>query len=368
MSEPLEIFRTGRHTATSGAVIDFTAAHLAAIASGYDPALHEAPAVVGHPSADAPAYGWIKALKLAGDKLVAELGQVDPAFAEMVKAGRFKKLSPSFYPPDGEGNPKPGQFYLRHLGFLGAQAPAVKGLKPAHFAGANERFITFGEIPSSAVVRLFRRIRDHLVSSAGIETAEQILPADELDSLGHLAAQPDNPDREDDAMPDPTYAEREAALAKREKEVKEGEAALKAQTTQFSEREKALLKTENEAFVDALVKAGKFLPALKPGALAFMERIGTIAEPLEFAEGSVAVKAVPLGYFKEFLSKASVAVTFGEAARVEDVDARAGIHFEFAPGTKVDRARLELHEKALAYQEAHKGVDFVTACKAVGVA
>ncbi len=51
----------------------------------------------------------------------------------MVKAGRFKSRSASFYHPDNPNNPKPGVYYLRHVGFLGAQPPAVKGLKAVEF-------------------------------------------------------------------------------------------------------------------------------------------------------------------------------------------------------------------------------------------
>ncbi|MEI9885919.1 MAG: hypothetical protein WDN08_05345 [Rhizomicrobium sp.] len=87
--------------------------------------------MVGHPSSDAPAYGWAAGLKMDGDRLVADVDQLDPGFAEIVKAGRFKKISPSFYEPDGKGNPKPGAYYLRHIGFLGAQPPAVKASSPS---------------------------------------------------------------------------------------------------------------------------------------------------------------------------------------------------------------------------------------------
>ena len=77
----------------SGAALDFSVDDLAASAAAYDPALSEAPIVVGHPVTDAPAYGWVKSLAFAGGGLEAEPDQVDPAFAEMVAAGRFKKIS-----------------------------------------------------------------------------------------------------------------------------------------------------------------------------------------------------------------------------------------------------------------------------------
>lgn len=58
----IEIFRTGRQTASSGEALSFTEADLKASASAYDPTLHEAPIVVGHPRGNSPAYGWIKSI------------------------------------------------------------------------------------------------------------------------------------------------------------------------------------------------------------------------------------------------------------------------------------------------------------------
>ncbi|MCC7047672.1 MAG: hypothetical protein IT562_13245 [Alphaproteobacteria bacterium] len=132
----IEIFRAGTHTAESGRAITFSDADLAVIAGGYDPKIHEAPIVVGHPDTDAPAYGWISGLQLVAGRLQAMPAQLDPSFAEIMKAGRFKKVSASFYSPDSPANPKPGQWYLKHVGFLGATPPAIKGLKQVAFNAA----------------------------------------------------------------------------------------------------------------------------------------------------------------------------------------------------------------------------------------
>ncbi|MEA2755414.1 MAG: hypothetical protein QOJ54_1703, partial [Aliidongia sp.] len=131
--QDFEIFRAGKHTAVNGAVIPFTAADLAGSVAAYNAALHEAPLVVGHPSMDKPAYGWVQSLRVDGDRLIAQPDQVDADFAEMVKSGRFKKRSASFYPPDHPANPAPGHWYLKHVGFLGATPPAVKGLREVSF-------------------------------------------------------------------------------------------------------------------------------------------------------------------------------------------------------------------------------------------
>jgi hypothetical protein len=160
---PIEIFRPGRHTAMDGRQIAFSESDLAAAAAAYDPALHEAPIVVGHPRTDAPAYGWVEGLATGkGGGLEAMPRQVDPAFAELVRAGRFKHVSASFYLPDSPANPKPGAYYLRHVGFLGAQPPAVKGLRPAEFAEA-EGVVEYSDAwVLSAIARLFRGLAGEL--------------------------------------------------------------------------------------------------------------------------------------------------------------------------------------------------------------
>ena len=122
--KPFEIFRTGTHTSLNGQTKDFSESDLDTIASSYDPQQHEAPIVIGHPETNAPAYGWIDKLKRVGDRLIAFPKQVSNEFAELVKTGAFKKRSISITP----------DLQLNHVGFLGAAAPAVKGLKDVEFA------------------------------------------------------------------------------------------------------------------------------------------------------------------------------------------------------------------------------------------
>jgi len=156
--KPIHIFRSGRHTAMSGATIEFSDADLQAAADAYDPAVHEAPIVVGHPQHDAPAYGWVAALSYSEDGLQAHPHQLDESFAEMVRKGRFKKVSASFYTPDSPTNPKPGAYYVRHVGFLGAQPPALKGLKQAEFDESAEGVVEleFGEDQEQALFARFK--------------------------------------------------------------------------------------------------------------------------------------------------------------------------------------------------------------------
>ncbi len=80
------------------AKLPFTPDDLAACVKAYDPSVHEAPLVIGHPRTEDPAWGWVKALSLSGVDLMAEPAQLDPQFAEMVTDGRFKSVR-LFLPP-----------------------------------------------------------------------------------------------------------------------------------------------------------------------------------------------------------------------------------------------------------------------------
>ena len=127
------IFKTGKHTDSNGNTKEWTQADLDFIVKTYDPVKHEAPIVIGHPENNAPAYGWIEKLERVGDILYAYPKQVAKEFVEMVKKGMFKKRSISLY-PDGT---------LRHVGFLGAAPPAVKGLPEVEFKEKEARIYEY---------------------------------------------------------------------------------------------------------------------------------------------------------------------------------------------------------------------------------
>ncbi len=143
--KPLHILKPGHYITGAGDRVTFSENDLHVCANAYDPALHEAPIVIGHPTTNAPAYGWIKRLSAQGRDLIAEPQQLEPTFAESVVSGRYKKLSAAFYAPDSPHNPVPGIYYLQHVGFLGAQPPAVKGLKPVTFSEGEEGVVVSNE-------------------------------------------------------------------------------------------------------------------------------------------------------------------------------------------------------------------------------
>ncbi len=119
----MAVFRTGRHTDSHGNEREWTEGDLDRIAAGYDPAKHEAPVVIGHPKENGPAFGWVEKLERVGDTLWAEIKPTVEGFSDWVKSGLWKKRSISLYP----------DMTLRHIGFLGAMPPAVKGLPDFKF-------------------------------------------------------------------------------------------------------------------------------------------------------------------------------------------------------------------------------------------
>lgn len=132
----IPIFRTGTWTDSSGNTRTWTEEDLDRIVERYNPQEHEAPVVIGHPKDNAPAWGWVEALKRDGEVLYAKLKQLVPEFVDMVKRGLFKKRSISLYP----------DLTLRHIGFLGAMPPAVKGLPDVAFRqGGDEMTIELAE-------------------------------------------------------------------------------------------------------------------------------------------------------------------------------------------------------------------------------
>ena len=192
MARRIHIFRPGT-SRSRGAAHTFSESDIRSIAGVYDPAKHEVPIVVGHPRDDTPAYGWVGGLVADAAGLHATPREIAPTFAEAVQEGRYKKVSAAFYGPDHPSNPAPGGWYLRHVGFLGGQPPEVKGLQPIQFADDGEDCavfeVAFAENPETwrSIARLFRGIREWIVSSADVEAADRVLPDWEIDYVSRAA-------------------------------------------------------------------------------------------------------------------------------------------------------------------------------------
>ena len=105
------------------------------LVKSFKPKEHEPPLTQGHVSSidsGKPAMGWITGVKIVGKRLFVKAKQIWDEFDKMVRDGRYKKRSIAIRHRD-DGMP-----YLHHVAFLGASAPAVKGMPDIymHPAGA----------------------------------------------------------------------------------------------------------------------------------------------------------------------------------------------------------------------------------------
>lgn len=358
-----------------GADHTFTAADLAATAAAYDPSRHEAPIVVGHPDDTAPAYGWVGGLSAEPDGLYATPRQVDASFAELVAAGRFKKVSASFYGPGHPNHPGGEAWYLRHIGFLGAAPPVVKGLRPVELGEAGEAVVTvelaLAERPWlwDGMSRLWRGLREHLIEKEGAETADRVTPAWIIDDLAREAAEADPPapapafsepdptPTEDPDMPplDPAIT---ADLAEREAQIERDRADLDARARAFAEAEAERAKRDAADLAERLAAEGRILPRDCAAVEALL--VATPAHgdgpTVSFAETDDAdPQPRPAGvYLRHFLGRLPVQVDYAERAPAGAPDPAPAPGLALPPGHTVDAAAAEHDRKILALAERHK--------------
>ena len=363
---PISIFRPGPHHPA------LDAAGLARTVSAYDPAKHEAPLVIGHPADDHPAYGWVESLAFSEGLLKATPRQVDQALRDQVDAGRYRKISAGFYHPGSAGNPVPGAYYLRHVGFLGAQPPAVKGLPPVQFSDTAADYVTieFSESDPWAwriLGRLFRGLREHLIVTTGLETADRVLPDYDIDTLAeqaermtrdpHPAAAFSEPTTEEPEMAEPATPaadEREAALNTRETKLAARETKLAAGEQTLEQQAIEQSRQERVAFCEQLATEGRLLPRDQGAMAEFLATLSSEAT-VTFAEGdSQTPKPGPAAQFlRDFLKRQPVQVDFSERAPATG-EAPTRVGMVVPGGFEVDAGQAGLHQRAVQFAEQHK--------------
>lgn len=361
--KPLHIFKPGTHTAMSGVSFDFSEFDLAATVKAYDPALHEAPLVIGHPKHDAPAAGWVKSLSVAAEGLIAVPHEVDVAFAELIAKKSFKKISASFYHPDAANNPVPGVYYLRHVGFLGAQPPSVKGLRPIELAEDEEGVVEFGDFGDSISAGIFRRLREWLIAQFGTEAADQVIPGWDIESLiGESRREESRPAFSE---PNPKPPTKVPAVTDADRIALETEnAQLKTRLAQIQTSElQAAAETRhkaNVAFAESLIGAGKLMPKHTAALVAAMDFAEAGEVPLEFGEGTDR-KSVIEG-LKSIFNDLPKQIDFAEAAsKVRKGEDNVSVDLEFAE-KQTDPVRLDLHHRASALA-AEKSIPYESAVR-----
>lgn len=381
-------FRGGEQTDSQGNKKAWTTVELDEIVSTSQERLdkglyNSAPLVVGHPNAAAPSFGWLNGFKRVNNTIEVVADKVHAAFADGVKNGLWPNRSVSI------GKDENGKLYLRHLGFLGAAAPAISGMDAIYNATDNEHFdYSLDSTTPSLMSRLLRNMRDFFIEKYGIEETDKVLPNYEIDRLADHANRLDNDDNDktttplftkkqaltgDTPMPDFTQADMDAAVAKAKKEATTAaQADFSQQQQQAADTLKAektkRLTAEFNTEITALIDAGTLLPAQVEGMAEFMTELSNDDEAsFEFSSGEKdkqsTVKKSAIDWFKDFTLALGKQIDLSES---KDTTTDDSDNSDFAmQGATVNADRLALHNKALEYQQKNSGMTYVDAVRAV---
>jgi hypothetical protein len=337
----LELFRAGDY----GAKGKFTVQDIDHIVKSYDPSFHEAPLVIGHPESNKPAYGWVEQLKREGEVLLFKPRQVDPAFEDGVAKGRFKKRSASFYKrADG--------YHLRHVGFLGAKPPDVKGLADAVFHDEGSEFfeIDFEEDEEMSFDEkgFFERLGEFLKGTR-VATAAEVKSFSE-DDVKRIAA---------DAA--------KVAVTEAVKPLETTITAQQAKITKFEEDQKtAKISTAAKDAVARLKSAGRWIPAFdKMGLVQVFDELAKSTVTIEFGEGEAKKTLAPVEVLASFVEGLPKIVPGGRVA-LGKVEGGKVVAFAENPGSKVgaDENSVRLNDLAVKRQK-EKSISFSDALSQV---
>lgn len=270
----------------------------------------DAPVKLGHDDSQKllqkdgyPAAGWVTNLRRVGDKLVGDLEKVPAAIGDLIRAGAYRKRS-SEIRPEAEVNGKKFKWLFSGLALLGADLPAVEGLKDITQLYAKlsleideqEQFqlgdLNFAD-QASAIDSLITRL-DALVEEAeglihGRKGAPKLraLVATAKDELRRVA--PKNHSQENNTVTIDEKALREKLGIGEEDDLLAAVDALKAtkvdagdggdKTEELSKLEGRVLELEtekvklaSEALVTSAINEGKLLPSQKDFAIGFATR------------------------------------------------------------------------------------------------
>lgn len=380
-AKSIQIFKAGRRIAGNGTAYDITAADVLECAECYDPKLHEAPLVIGHPKTDDPAWGWVAELQADGTgDLSANFNEVDDTVKGMVNTGKYKKVSASFYPPTHPANPVPGKWYLRHVGLLGAVPPSVKGMGAVSFADS-DGCVEFSEYVEERASGLFRKIRDWMIGKFGQDEADRVIPSWEIESMNEVIAS----ERAKHGDMNPAFSEttpapqiepppstppnqkENPAMEKTQAEL-DAIARAEAAETELNQLKAAQAKAERAAahqanadFAESLARSGKLPPAHKGIVTQVLDFIQYPNDTTaDFGEGDD--KKSLADAVRGMLSGTKAASIFGEHATAAKAGMSTHSHSTADFGEASDPDALAHHNRATALAKS-EGISYEEAAR-----
>jgi hypothetical protein len=334
MKKKIPFIRTGRFTDKNGTTAEIkpeTLDKIIASTRSYPYQNGEFPVVIGHPKEDSPAWGWISKNSIVKEKNILSALADDSSFAaefrEWISKKLYKTVSVALRP----------DWSIKHIGFLGAQPPAVTGLPAVEFSSSpNDIIIELSEGVLSAkqfglLSSLFSGIKNYFIEKEGEEKAEELIPSSSLEEMTKPA---EETEQKEEAVPDDEKAEEnseeETPAGKEEEETdpskkKKGaeknlserfialQLELKAAQEETEKLKRAAKRKEHLAFCESAEAAVKIKPAERNAILGLMEILDS-APALEFSEGDETISVNPLEAFKEIIKNQKPVVELSEIA------------------------------------------------------
>ena len=315
----IEVFKTGTHTDSRGNTKKWTEKDVDKIVSSYAARKNEAPAVIGHPKSNSPAYGWVKELKRDDDKLLAKVEPTVKEFVDWVRKKLYKHVSISLRP----------DLSLRHVGFLGAAAPAVKGLKVPEFAEEE-----FTEIETAATEMSENQIKE-----------DQSMATPTEQEFSELKKKNEELTNNSKKMKD-EFEELKKTNKKLNADFQVSEEERAAARKNLTRLRLNMRKNEFEQYLNQQVAWSSINEDQKTTALKILEFL----DGEEFGEGEEETEGVKL--FKEFLKALPKKTTLGEIATR-------------GQAAKAKEKSREFEEKVTEYTKAHEDADYKEAVLAM---
>jgi hypothetical protein len=265
----------------------------------------------GHPKSDDPAAGTITGAKLDGNSLMVEVASLTSKAIEGIKSGEWLNRSAAFFDPHHEANPRPGKWTLRHVGLLGGAAPGIPNMTPLKQSLA---YTAEGDDPEH--LEITGDPADAVVYSGAPTPVHTIFTAKEPIAM--------------ERTPEQIAADDAAAKVLKDREDK------------FAARVRSQFEASNGAAIDALVLAGKVLPAEADNLKTSFNALDPEAEELTFGAGDKMTKATAVSHILSFMA--------GLPSRVP-LDGRQSPTTEFTAGEHKTAAEFNAAAEKLAKDE-----------------
>ncbi len=346
----LEIFQAGTFKKGTNREITFSVDDLHTIVSNFDllskgdkdGKVLNPPLVIGHeqPGQDGNfqdstgfgASGWIKSLKVVGDKLVAGVKEIPEKLAQIINSKGFKKVSAELFTNfDGLGPT------LRRVAVLGGEIPEVKTLEDipmAHFAQTEDGDVyTFTteiggvivseknpikkvmEFQDEATQEEIKRVVDQVVEEKVEEEVKEKIPsAPDFEALNaRFATLEERVTKLEGKTPqEPTTPTPTETPTENMSESKKIISDLQSKVKDLTASDEKSHKTEIETFTEKLIDEGKIIPAQRKAVVDQLEAADR-TPVATFAEKGK--KRSQYDSLKSMLATNSVAIDFNETAK-----------------------------------------------------